>query len=397
MGRSTKKQLTGLVCTVLITSCLMGCKAKLPFQLPFELPDLSHITSSTTKQGSIADGLASLKRSGSDLAEPTIREAGVLTIGINTNLTSAPFVLSTLGGDAVKGYGIELGEALADELGLDVRFVNVSDIDSACANTVDIVLGVSKDDVKKCSIVGQTNEAAPSFFYRGDERVLDKKELSGKSCGLVAGKSSEATLSRTDLKMNQKSYSNLNEAFDALDAGEVEYVLCDAYAGAFLANQYKDIHFAGSLIAPVNRGIAVLSSNKGLITEIGRALETLKSNGVDTILRTRWLGKFAGLSAETQIGGIKITEKKDDAPEVATNAGTATAPANTGDSEGFANSGYGSYVDYSDYGNYNTYNDYNEGGNADAAETNTEAIGGEETTYSTNEGESGEETVTPQE
>lgn len=388
MGRSTKKKFIGLVCTVLISGCLIGCKAQLPFKLPFELPDLSHIISPTTKQGSIADGLASLKRSGSDLAEPTLRQTGVLTVGINTNITSAPFVLSTLGDDTVKGYGIELGEALADELGLDVRFVNVSDIDSACANTVDIVLGVSKDDVKKCSIVGQTNEAAPSFFYRGDERVLAKKELMGKSCGLVAGKSSEVTLSRTDLKMNKKTFGNLNEAFDALDAGEVEYVLCDAYAGAFLANQYKDIHFAGSLIAPVNRGIAVLSSNKSLITEIGRALETLQSNGVDTILRTRWLGKFSGLSAKTQIEGIKITEKKEDAPEVATNAGSATAPKNTSDS--------GDSLDYSDYSNYNTYNNYNAGGNADAG-GNAEVTGGEEASYSTNGGESGEETVTPQE
>lgn len=105
-------------------------------------------------------------------------------------------------------------------------------------------------------------------------------------------------------------------------------------------------------------------------------------------MRTRWLGKFSGLSAKTQIEGIKITEKKEDAPEVATNAGSATAPKNTSDS--------GDSLDYSDYSNYNTYNNYNAGGNADAG-GNAEVTGGEEASYSTNGGESGEETVTPQE
>ena len=150
MGRSTKKQLTGLVCTVLITSCLMGCKAKLPFKLPFELPDLSHITSPTTKQGSITDGLASLKRSGSDLAEPTIREAGVLTIGINTNLTSAPFVLSTLDGDTVKGYGY------------DVKFQNFTGYDEKLAD-----------------IHGNTNknQKKEKVLFKGRNIIVKRKEV----------------------------------------------------------------------------------------------------------------------------------------------------------------------------------------------------------------------------
>ena len=87
-------------------------------------------------------------------------------------------------------------------------------------------------------------------------------------------------LNNTGLKMSQKSYASLNEAFDALANGEVDYVLCEAYPGAYLASLHKGIGFAGSLEVPVTSGVAVLTENAALATQVQTAFDTISQNGI---------------------------------------------------------------------------------------------------------------------
>lgn len=401
MRWSPKQWLASFACTALITSCLAGCKAA--------LPDFSQLSVLDVKQGNISEGLTSLKHT-STLSGSALHQEGVLTVGINTNLTSAPFIFSMVGDQNIKGYGVELGEALADEMGLDVRFVRVNNIDAACARVCDVVLGAAQEDVSKCDIVGHISESAPAFFYRGQQRTLDKSELSGKSCGLVAGKSSDAVLDRSDLKMKKLTFNNLNDAFEALNEGKVDFVLCDAYAGAFLASQFEGISCAGSLSAATSRGLAVLSSNKEMKTEVERALTELQSNGVERVLRGRWLGDFEGLSSASQIKGIKITEPKHDAPEVAGNASNAPEPLEgEGVYEYYDNGVYnnGAYDNaYSDYGtadvNNNAFSEANANSSvesvtnpSESSTANTENVANNSTNNSTNNFASGQTTEAP--
>ena len=112
--------------------------------------------------------------------------------------------------------------------------------------------------------------------------------------------------------VNQKSgasvsvqeFANLNEAFDALDAGTVDYVLCDAYSGAYLAAIHPGIACAGTINDPSAIGIGVASGNAELQTAVQGALEAISTNGVMGIVRSRWIGSMGNLSGESRVQGL---------------------------------------------------------------------------------------------
>lgn len=40
---------------------------------------------------------------------------------------------------------------------------------------------------------------------------------------------SQEALAKQSITANQKTYSNINECFEALESGEVDYVICDSH------------------------------------------------------------------------------------------------------------------------------------------------------------------------
>ena len=279
---------------------LAGCN-------PQSLPDVSQLPF-LDKTPSVAEGLESLSTaSDASLATPTIREDGVLTVGIDADASLAPMCISG-DNDTVSGIDIDLASALADQLGLKVRFVSIVGTDEATADSCDVVMNVSPDSVSDSMVVGSYAESASAFFHKGDSGVVSASDLADKKVGVQSGSVSERALGKTGLDMTKTPYANLNEAFDALEAGEIDYVLCDAYAGAFLAHSYGDLAFAGTLDAPATRGIAVASSNTELQVAIQQALDEALNDGTYEAIRARWVGEFPTLTADQQISDIPEAE-----------------------------------------------------------------------------------------
>ena len=217
--------------------------------------------------------------------------------------------------DSISGIDIDLASAIADQLDLKVKFVSIVGTDDATANSCDIVMNVSPESVSDSTVVGSYAESASAFFHKGDEGTVTVADLTGKKVGVQSGSVSERALSKTGLDMTKTPYTNLNEAFEALEAGEIDYVLCDAYAGAFLAHGYTDLAFAGTLDMPATRGIAVASSNTELQTAIQQALDEVLSNGSYEAVRARWIGAFPTLTTDQQIVDIPEAESSTEDSE----------------------------------------------------------------------------------
>lgn len=194
--------------------------------------------------------------------------------------------------------------ALADELGISsVAFVSVDDVEGALADTCDVVMGVEPDEAGAASVVGGYAQTATGVFTRGDVTApIDASALAGATVGIQEGSVSSATLDGFELDVVRTPATNLNEAFDALEQGSVQYVICDAYAGAYLAAAYTDISFAGVLDEPVLVGVAV--SGDELRSAVQSALEAVETNGVSDIARARWVGDLPTITAESVISGL---------------------------------------------------------------------------------------------
>lgn len=237
------------------------------------------------------------------ISTPVILEEGYLTVGLRTAETTAPFCITQTGGE-VMGMDIEIASLLADVMGLKVRFVNVTSVDGALGTECDIVMNVEAGNAGGAAVVGSYSENASAIFRVGDPATLSADDLAGKTVGLQSGSISQRLLSQTDLRMLETSYSNLNEAFEALAAGEVDYVCCDLYSGAYLASFYPSISLSGTLDVPAAEGIAVAADNTALQINVQSALDTIQTDGRVALVRAKWIAGMPNVTNENMIQGL---------------------------------------------------------------------------------------------
>ena len=234
------------------------------------------------------------------VSAPAIVVDGYLTVGIKTADTIAPSYIANSNG-TISGLDVDLASVLAEEMGLKVRFVSVYNIAESLGYTCDIVMDVAAGEDAYATVIGQYEETGTAFFYRGDAVTLGVADLYGKTVALQQGSVSQALLETSGLQMYQSPYNNLNEAFDALDAGIVDYVLCEAYPGAYLASTYEGINCCGTLDVPSSLGIGVSVYNTELQSAVQTALNTVTTNGLMDIVRRDWVGGMQNLDYSNQV------------------------------------------------------------------------------------------------
>ena len=281
----------------------------------------------------VGEALAAKTAALSPKVESTISK-GVLTVGIDTQDGMVPLYV---GSDSGRAYGmdVDLASALADELGLKVRFVSVDDANPGLGTTCDVLMGAVDGQVGATTVVGDYAEQASAFFHKGDTGVAKVDDLSSKSVGVQTGSVSQTALSKTGLMMSVKTYDNLNAAFDALESGGVDYVLCDAYSGAYLSARYEEVCLAGTLDAPKAQGIAVSSQNAELADAVKAAYDAVEKNGLMGLVRRRWVAGMDPLSASSQVQDVPAgsptaageTTATDGSSGSANQASLAAAPA----------------------------------------------------------------------
>lgn len=400
MRISWQKILTVVFCACIFCGGLCGCDAN-----PFSQPSVEEATASR------------LAARTSSLTANDLVSEDTLTIGLVTS-SGAPYVLE--GKDGYQGIDVNVGAALASELGLKADFVPLSDSASAALTPVDVVVGVS-DDTSQAETQDQSQaqtpeqaqtqdqaqtqpqdqaqtqeqtqpqaseqpqdrsqtstgssvqnqmvssdyvEQAVGFFTLGTEPyVASADELSGQTVGLQEDSYSQQLLETSNLVMTQKGYENIDAAMEALKAGEVLFVLCPAYPGAYLAKEMGGICFCGTIDLPTSQGVGVASSSTALAKAVQEAMGDLRENGVLDIILAQWVGDLPQLTSETQVQGIVLADAKSasESPSVAPASGVgdgSTAGGNAVD----ANSLPGGEESGDSYeGEYDDTGDYNEG------------------------------------
>ncbi len=245
-----------------------------------------------------------------EVKEPVIQKADTLTVGIRSSLAKAPMYIKDSNG-RLTGLDVDMASALADTLGLNVKFVMVSEKDTPESAKCDVIMDVTSSDNTNLTVVGNYSEAATAFFAKGPAHTADISEINGKKVGFQTSSASQQALKQTNVSVQEVPFENLNKAFEALSKGEVDYVMCDAYTGAYLANLYDGISMVGTLDVPQAYGVGVSSNNQALQQAVQKAMDTLASNGLTQLIHNSWVGNIGVISADSKIKGVE--KKKADA------------------------------------------------------------------------------------
>ena len=264
------KSMAGAALTAGLTAlALAGCTVG-PVTLPDVNIDLGFLKGIGIVTTSVADAEAAIRdvrECGVDPAE--LVEQGTLTVGLLPS-NSAPFNATKQDGSRA-GIDVEVAYAMADHVGLPVKFVTVSSASTSLGVDCDVVMGVPTSDAASSTdavVLGDYAESAIGVFGRGKQGQFSASDLAGKTVGVQPGSVSERALSNANTGCVEQSFANINEAMSALGSGAIDAVVCDAYAGCYLAVDYDGVALLGTLDSPVALGVAVSSSKTTLANSV---------------------------------------------------------------------------------------------------------------------------------
>ena len=312
MKRNLKNKTLGIAAAGLACAALAGCTVG-PVTLPdIDLGFLKGVGIVTTSVADAESAIRDERDCGVDSAE--LVSPGTLTVGVLPTNT-APLICTKDDGSRA-GIDVEFAYALGDHVGLPVTFKAVSSATASLGTDCDIVVGASTAD---------------AGFARGKQGELTATDLKGKTVGVQPGSVSERALSNANTGCVEQSFANINEAMSALGSGTIDAVVCDAYAGCYLAADYDDVNLIGTLDTPVALGVAVSSAKPTLTSAVQSAVDAVQSNGQLDVIKSRWVGQIGTLTSASMLQGITAAPAAapDAAATAAPDAAAAAAPAAT--------------------------------------------------------------------
>ena len=243
----------------------------------------------------------------STVSDDALVTPGTLTVALDTS--DAPQAMRGADGE-LTGYAVDAARALASRMGLKVAFVDASSAGSALGDKkADIFIGEINSTDGDVSSLGTCLYDAASVFGRtsdGGSLNVSTDTLNTSTLGVQMSSASQEALAKQSITANQKTYPNINECFEALESGEVDYVICDSTAGGYLARLMSEISYVGALEAPSTLGVAGLSSNDELCRAVSDALDGITVDGTLEAVHCVWYGTMPYDLTTKTVSGVNL-------------------------------------------------------------------------------------------
>lgn len=244
------------------------------------------------------------------VSAPAIATEGVLAVALDG--ANAPLAMNDADG-RLTGYLVDVSHAVGQRLGVTVEFVtDETPSDIASSGAADLYVGAaSGSHADKVTVLGSVLQDVPALFAKGEvDSPIDASDLAGATVGVQSSSAAQDILTACGIDAEQKTFSNANELFEALDAGEVDYVACDSAIGGYLSRAYDGIFFAGALDEPESFGIALRSVNDELEDEVSEVLDELQADGTLDAVYRFWFGGLPVDLSDMLLGGITTSAER---------------------------------------------------------------------------------------
>lgn len=251
---------------------------------------------------------------------------GTLTVALDTS--DAPQAMQGADGE-LTGYAVDAARALASRMGLKVAFVDASSAGSALGDKkADIFIGDINSTDGDINTLGTCLYDAAAVFGKtsdGESLSVSIETLNTATLGVQTSSASQEALAKQSITANQKTFSNINECFEALESGEIDYVICDSTAGGYLARLMSQISYVGALETPSTLGVAGLAANDELCRAVSDALDGITVDGTLEAVHSIWYGTMPYDLTTKTVSGADVQP---------TDAGSGESASSDSSSEG---------------------------------------------------------------
>ena len=213
-------------------------------------------------------------------------QEGTLVMG--TNAEFPPFEFKE--GDGFAGIDVELMEAIAKKLGLELQVEDMAfESLTQSFGQIDVIAAgftIDPDREQTCDFTDPYFNASQTVIVVPDSSIATLEDLDGKKIGVQSGTTGKDAAQEVTDASNVTEYNNGSLAVEALVSGKIDAVIIDKNP----ANAYKDQHgdkikLVEGLFEEEEYALAVEKGNKELLDALNKALDELKADGTfDTIV-----------------------------------------------------------------------------------------------------------------
>ncbi len=247
----------------------------------------------------VAAGLAAALAAGASVTPPpAIKSAGKIVFC--SDMTYPPE--ESLNGTTPTGSDIDIGDAVAAQMGVKASFANTT-FDSIIAALVskkcDAVISGMNDTAarrKQVDFVDYLKVGQSLLVKSGNPEHISKlADVSGKTVSVESGTTDRDFLAAESAKLVKagkkaidiKTFPKDTDAAAALKAGRVDAYFGDSPVAVYYADRDKSFQIGGAPIAPIAIGIA-LRKGDPLDAAVQKAMNALYANGTIKKIVGKW-------------------------------------------------------------------------------------------------------------
>ena len=219
------------------------------------------------------------------------------TLRIGTDATYPPF--ESMKNGAFVGFDIELGEAIAQEMGAKTRWINTAFdgvFPALLAGKIDLVMSavtITPERQKRLAFSQPYYLAGQIVAVRKNQNLSGLEALRGKTAGIQINTTASEVL-KNEPKIGVRKYPTIDLALQDLQNGNLDGVVGDAPTiRYFLAHGFGQLKTVGAMLTRENYGIVMRPQDKNLQSEVNAALSRLRANGGYAALEEKYFGAAA--------------------------------------------------------------------------------------------------------
>ena len=194
----------------------------------------------------------------------------------------------------MSGFDIEVGEAIAKELGLEpvqkrIKFKGIVEgIKTGRADAAVASHTINPQRSKHVSFSTPYYYSGPQIYTRPDSQIKTVKDLAGKEVAVAKGSTYADTASKYTDKI--KTYDSDVTALEALSSGRHDAVITDFVTGKNAAKEGFKIK-GQQIINRSKQAIVLPQDNPKLLKRVNEALEQLQKKGILTQISIKYFGE----------------------------------------------------------------------------------------------------------
>ncbi|WP_226680270.1 transporter substrate-binding domain-containing protein [Sutcliffiella horikoshii] len=205
----------------------------------------------------------------------------------------APFSV-TDGNGKMTGFDIEVGEAIAAELGLEPdqeKYTFASIVEGVKSGRFDAAVAshtITEDRLKEVDFSTPYYYSGAQIFVRPDSDIETLEDLEGKEIAVSRGSTYADLVS--DISDNIQNYDSDVVALEALNNGRHDAVVTDFVTGREAIGSGMELE-GRELLDRSEQAVGVAKGNEALLEAINDALETLRENGKLKEISEKYFGE----------------------------------------------------------------------------------------------------------